>query len=375
MIIAVNTRFLAGDRQGYHGNFIFECLTRLIKKYPQHQFICIFDRPCDEDFLSSKNLTSVVTGPQAKNSLLLQYWFNYKVPAVLRKYKADVFVSMDGICSLRTKLPQCLLLPDTSFLQNPQFFKKDKLRFYKKFTAKFLAKAGSLATVSESSKTVMVDQYKINAGKVDVVYGGIDDIFRPISAEEKEIIKETYADGKEYFLFTGNIDLRNNLMNLLKAFSFFKKRQKSNMMLLIAGQQDENYEQFTKDLKTFKFRNEVRQLGELPKEELTKITAAAYAFVYPSFYEDFAIPPLQAMRCEVPVITSNTGSLQELCGEAALYAVPADFKDIAEKMMLVFKDENKAKELIKAGKTQVQRYHWDKTASLLWQTILKATNK
>ena len=96
--------------------------------------------------------------------------------------------------------------------------------------------------------------------------------------------------------------------------------------------------------------------------------------VYPVFYDSLAIAPLQAMQCEVPVVSSNTGALRELCGDAALYFNPEDFKDMAEKMMLVFKDENKAKELVRAGKIQSQRYDWDKTADLLWQSLLKAIN-
>ena len=143
------------------------------------------------------------------------------------------------------------------------------------------------------------------------------------------------------------------------------------MMLLIAGKMDDR---FLKELKTFKFRNEVRLLENLSKEELAGITASAYAMVHPVFYDAFAIAPLQAMQCEVPVVSSNSGALPELCGNAALYFDPENFKDMAEKMMLVFKDEAKAKELVKAGKIQAKLYHWDNTSGLLWQSVLKAIN-
>ena len=376
MIVAVNTRFLAEGGPEDVGNFIFDpiaigCLSRLTEKFPQHQFIYIFDKPFNKNLIFAKNVTTIITGPETKNTLLLQYWFNYKIPAVLRKHKADVFISMDGICSLRTKLPQCLFIHDLSFLQYPQLLKKAQVRFFKKFTSKFLAKAKSIATVSQFSKSVIVDQYKISADKIDVVYSGINEIFKPIIPEEKETIKEKYTEGKEYFFSPGNNNLNSNLINLLKAFSFFKKRQKSNMMLLIAGKTDEP---FKKDLETFKFRNEVRLLENLSKEELAKITAAAYAMVHPVFFDAVAMTPLQAMQCEVPVVSSNTGALPELCGNAALYFNPEDFKDIAEKMMLVFKDENKAKELVKTGRIQSKFYYWDKTAGLLWQSLLKAVN-
>ncbi len=371
MIIAVNTRLRKETQPEGYESFVFETLKRLTEKFSQHQFIFISDRPCDKGFIFAKNVTQIIARPGIKNSLQLQYWFNYKIPAVLRRHKADVFLSMEGICSIRTKKPQCLLLSDLCFIRHPLLLKKSQAGFYKKFTAAFLLKAKSIATLSAYSKSVLIDQYKLSTDDVDVITPGIDVIFKPLGLDEKEINKERYAVGKEYFLFSGNSNLHSNIINLLKAFSIFKQRQKSNMLLLIAGNPDES---FTKDLNTFKYKNEVIVLADLSKEELAKITASAYALVYPVLYSDLALPPLQAMQCGVPVIAAYTGALRSICGNAALYVNPDDFKDIAENMMLVFKDEDKAKELVKAGKAISAKYHWDKTAGLLMQSILKAYN-
>ena len=371
MTIAVNTRLNKETQPEGYEDFLFELLGHLATRFPQHQFIYIFDRPFDEKLAFAKNVTTVVTGPKTSSILRLQYWFNYKIPAILRKYKADVFLSMEGICSLRTKVPQCLLLSDLSFLNDPQLLKKSQYRFYTKFTSAFLAKANSIATISAFSKSVIADRYKIDAEDIAVINPVIDSIFCPLDWEEKEIIKEKYADGKAYFLFSGDISQRGNLINLLKAFSFFKKRQKSNMLLLIAGDADKA---FKTALKTYKLRNEVRLLEHLTKEDLAKITASAYALVYPVFYTDLALPALQAMQSAVPVITSDTAALPSVFGKAALYANPSDHEDIADKMMLIFKDEDKANELVKAGNKLLQQYKPDKTADLLMQYILKCAN-
>lgn len=370
MIIAVNTRCLASDPSDGISSFVSECFSRLAKKYPQHQFIYVFDRAFNEKLITSKNITAVVTGPEANTPLLWQYWYNYKLPAVLRKNKADIFFSADGICSLRSKIPQCLLVPYTGFLEQPLLPAKSHLRFYKRFTPKFLAKAKMVITPSAFSKEALIKQYKTDEQKIDVVYNAISETYHPITFGQKELIKEKYAEGKEYFLFAGRLAPQNNLVNLLKAFSFFKKRQKSNMQLLIAA--SGNDEVFNTALRTFKFRNEVKLLTDLSSAALTDITAAAYAFVSPVFIEGFALSPLEAMRCEVPVVCSNTGTLTELCGDAALYVNPADFNDIAEKMMLLFKDENKRRELIKAGRVWSGQYSWDKSAGLLWQSLSRA---
>ena len=118
----------------------------------------------------------------------------------------------------------------------------------------------------------------------------------------------------------------------------------------------------------------MKLLENLSAEELAKITAAAYAMVYPVLYSDLALPPLQAMQCHTPVIVSNTGALPSVCGNAALYCNPEDSKDIAENMMLVFKDEDKAKALIAAGKKQIKKYDWDIAAAMLMESIQKAVD-
>ena len=205
-----------------------------------------------------------------------------------------------------------------------------------------------------------------------MAYKAAGNLFRPVNEPEKKSIKEKYSEGKEYFLFTGAINLSGNLINLLKAFSFFKKRQKSNMLLIIAGRYGTDDEQFTKDLKTYKFKNEVIITGKLSNEQLANITAAAYAMLYPVLLEDFTMPCLEAMQSGVPVITSNAAALPGLCGDAALYVNPGDFRDIAEKMMWLFKDEKKRSELIEAGKTRAEQFQWSKTSEQLWLSASKA---
>jgi glycosyltransferase involved in cell wall biosynthesis len=366
MIIAVNTRLNKDTQPEGYEEFLFSILGHLSKKYPRYQFMYIFDAPY-ENIVFPENVTAVVTGPKASSSLRLQYWFNYRIPAILRKHKADVFVSLEGICSLRTKVPQCLLISDLGFLQASQPAKKTLARLHKKYTAAFVAKAKVIATVSEYSKKTIADHYKITPADIAVVHPCIDYIFKPLDWEEQEVIKEKYTEGKAYFLCSTN----SNLINLLKAFSFFKKRQKSNMLMLITGKTDED---FKKEFKTYKLRNEVKLLEGLDKAGLAKLIASAYAMVYPVLYDDIALPALQSLQCNVPVIMSDAGSLPAVYGEAALYVNPESHADIAQKMMLVFKDESKANELVKAGNKLLQQYQAGKNADLLMQCILKAAN-
>ena len=372
MTIAVNTRFLLADYLEGYGYFLFETLKRITKKHPEHQFIFIFDRPFDSRFVFEKNITPVVAAPAARHPLLWRYWYQIKIPSLLKKFKADVFVSADGFCSLQTNIPQCLVVHDLAFLHYPDFYKKSHLSFYKKYTPRFLRAANQIATVSSFSKNDLIKQYAIADSKIDVVYSAAKEIFKPANAEEKQVIKNKFTEGKEYFLYTGSIHPRKNLMNLLKAFSLFKKRLHSGMKLVIAGRLAWHYESFTESLKSYKYRNDVVMTGYLPEKELSRLTAGAYALVYPSLFEGFGVPPLEAMHAEVPVITSSATSMQELYADAALYADPKNPSDIAEQMMLLYKDETLRKKMIEKGKVKAADFNWDTTADLLWQAILKA---
>lgn len=369
MIIAVNTRCRGGDFPEDLDNFTFTCFSILAKKHPQHQFLFITDQPFDEKYLTAKNSRQVIAGPAAKHPLLWQYWYNYKLPAVLKKNKVTLFFSTDSIVSLRTRIPQYLLMADTDCLQYPDYFEKKYVRFFKSFTAKFITKAKTIIVLSEYSKNNLLKQYKNAAKKTIVIRKGVNETPCLLTTQQKEGVKEKYTEGKEYFLFVGQLSLRNNLLNLLKAFSIFKKRQKSNMQLIIASISVATGDAFTTALQTYKYKKEVQLLNSLSSIELTQITAAAYAFVYPVFLEGFSTMPIQAMQSNVPVICSNTGSLTELCGNAACYVNPADFTDIAEKMMQLFKDETKRQEFIKAGEIKAKEYHWEQTTAAIWDSL------
>lgn len=372
MKIAVNTRFLLNDYLEGYGYFIYETFKRITANHPEHEFIFIFDRPFDKRFVFGENVKAVVTGPAARHPLLWKFWYDVKVPAILRKYKANVFVSCDGFCSLSTKVPQCLVLHDLAFLHHPSFIKKSHLLFYKKYTPKFLEKAKSIATVSEFSKNDILTHYKTNPGKIDVVFSAAKDIFHPFTEEEKKETKNKYTEGKEYFVYAGAIHPRKNLMNLLKAFSVFKKRQQTNMKLILTGRLAWKYESFTKSLKTYKYRHDVLMTGYVEEGELVRIIGAAHGLIYPSLLEGFGVPVLEAMLCDVPVITSANSSMQEIAKDAALYADANSYADIADKMMMLYKDETLRKQLIEKGRQVAKQYNWDITADLFWKSIVKA---
>jgi glycosyltransferase involved in cell wall biosynthesis len=371
MRIAVNTRFLLTDYLEGMGYYTQEIFKRIVQQHPEHEFIFIFDRPYDSRFVYGKNVTPVIAGPPARHPVLWKWWYDVKVPAILKKYKADVFVSCDGFCSLRTKVPQYIVVHDLAFLHYPAFIRRSHLFYYKRYTPAFLKKAKQVITVSEFSKTDIISSYKIAEDKIDVVYNGVKDSFHPLNYPDTEAIQQKYTEGKNYFVYAGSIHPRKNLTNLLKAFSIFKKRQKSNWKLVLTGRLAWKYDRFIESLKSYKYRDDVVMTGYVEETELAKIIGAAYAMIYPSVWEGFGVPVIEAMKCNVPVITSVNSSMQEIAGDGALYFDPADHADMAEKIMTIYKDERLKAQLIEKGKKAIEVFDWDKSAEKFWASIMK----
>lgn len=372
MIIGVNTRFLLYNNLEGFGYFTKEILQLLTRQYPQHQFHFFFDRPFDGAFIFSPNVKGHIVSPPARHPLLWKYWFDVKVSLLLKKLKADVFLSMDGQCSLTTRVPQCLAVHDLGFLHHPEAYKKSHVLYLKKFTPAFIKKAKTIVTVSNFSKQDIISHYKTSEEKISVVYNGIKDVFIPTSFDEQTAIKEKHTAGAEFFLYTGAIHPRKNLMALLKAFSIFKRRLKSSMKLVLAGRLAWKNDEFLALLNTYKYKDDVVLTGYLQEGELAGLMASAYALVYPSLFEGFGVPVIEAMKCGVPVLTSKDSSMQEIGEEAAMYFDAQNVDDIADKLMRIYKDEMGRKDLIKKGLVVAQKYSWQKTTDAVWKSLMKA---
>ena len=375
MIIAVNTRFLIKDTLEGYGYFIKEVFQILVRKHPEHSFYFLFDRPYDPEFIFGENVRPVVVGPPARHPLLWKYWYDVKIPLVLRKIKADVFISPDSICSLTTRVPQCLVLHDLGVIHRSYEYRKPHVWYYRHYIPRFLKKAKHIATVSQFSKDDIVRTYKVQPEKISVVYNAPKESFDPVGEEVKTATKERWTGGAEYFVYVGAIHPRKNLINLLKAFSIFKKRQQSGMRLVLVGRLLWKNNEFLQMVDTYKYRSDIVLTNYIAEEELHRLVASAYAMVYPSLFEGFGVPVVEAMKCLVPALTSQHSAMEEIAGEAALYFDPNSHQDIADKMMRIYKDEALRARLIQLGSERANLYSWERTAELVWKGIEEVSRK
>ena len=371
MRIAVNTRLLLKGKLEGIGWFTYQTLEHIVRNHPEHEFFFFFDRPYDPQFIFAPNVTPVVVHPQARHPILFYIWFEWSVPAMLRKYKIDLFLSPDGYMSLSTKVPTCLVIHDLAFEHYPEHSVWSHRMYWRHYSPLFAKKASRIVTVSTFSKNDISTRYGIEPSKIDVVYNGAHDEYVPLSIAEREEVKRKYADGCEYFVFAGALHPRKNIVNLLKAFVAFKKRQHTNMKLVIAGRMAWKYEEVEQMRAEMAFKEDVRWVGYMNVDELSKVIGSSYALVYASLFEGFGIPILEALQCDVPAIVSNTSSMPEVAGDAGLLVDPKDVDDIANKMHLLYKDEALRNKLVVNARQQVKKFDWGRSAVNLWDSMMK----
>jgi glycosyltransferase involved in cell wall biosynthesis len=370
--IAVNTRFLLKDRLEGIGWFTYETFKRIVLAHPEHEFIFLFDRPYKKEFVFAPNVKPVALFPQARHYYLWYLWFEYSVPYILRKERADLFVSPDGYLSLSSKVPSTLVVHDIAFEHRPEDVSGSALKWYKKYTPQYVKRAGRIATVSEFSKGDIVGKYNVDPSRIDVVYNGANSIYVPVNDYWKNETKKIYSQGKDYFIFVGAIQPRKNLINLFKAFDDFKSTDQRNIKLLIVGRKAWHTNEILEVYQNMKFKDDVIFTGRVSTTELKNLLGSSLALTYVAFFEGFGIPIIEAQACGAPVITSNVTSMPEASGNAALLVDPYSYQDIANAMRRIANDEKLRSGLIELGYLNITRFSWDKTAEKLWQTMMNS---
>jgi glycosyltransferase involved in cell wall biosynthesis len=372
--IVVNTRLLFKDRLEGIGWFSYQTLRHITQSNPDVHFVFLFDRDFDEEFIFSENITPLILSPQARHPLLYYTWFQFSVKNILKKLKPDLFLSPDGFLSLGAPCRQLPVIHDINFLHYPEDSKWLTAKYYNHFFPKFASEATRIATVSEFSKNEIAINYKIDPQKIDVVYNGINPFFRIIDERTKHHTRERFSFGKNYFVSVGALHPRKNIPNLIQAFSLFKKETGSDYKLLLAGPGFWGLSAIQNAIDESGSREDVVFTGRLIPEDIAAVLGSATALTFVPYYEGFGIPLVEAMEAGVPIITSNVTSLPEIAGEAALLVDPSDVLQIKTAMVRIFSNESLRKNLVQKGFERKQKFSWEQSAGLLWQSIVKATD-
>jgi glycosyltransferase involved in cell wall biosynthesis len=369
--IAINTRLLLHGRLDGWGRFAYETLRLVVQQHPEHRFIFLFDRKPHPEFIFGDNVTPVTVHPQARHPLLWHVWFEWMVPSVLKKHGADVFLSPDGYLSMNTDVPSLPVIHDLNFLHNPADIPAHHARYLNRNFPRFAKKAARIATVSEFSKQDIAQQYQIDPDRIDVVYNGVSERFRPTTLQEQEATRQQWTGGQSYLIYVGAVHPRKNIVRMLEAYDRFCSQNGSPLKLVMVGNRQWWTDEMETVLNAMRYKDDVVFAGRVSEDDLQQLLGAAFASLYVSTFEGFGIPIIEAFQAGVPVITSNVTAMPEVAGDAALLTDPFSVEAISNAISQMVTDAALRESLVVKGKEQANRFTWQRTSELLWESLMR----
>lgn len=407
MNIGIDIRVLAkGKRTGveeYTISFLSHLLN-LDKSNKYRLFYSGFRKPkLNYPWLKSRNIKiKKIRIPNRILDFFLKFLKFPKIDKILGG--VDIFLSPHFLITpLFQKTKRILIFYDLSFVHFPEFFSKSKLFWHKFVSPKKQAQGADLIiSISESTKKDLIETYDVDPEKIEVIYPGVDNKFKPMDKNSSDLIniKNKYGLPDNFILYFGTIEPRKNILGIIRAFEQLKKthsdqrrnvqwkgfegialgREKkffdfSNFKLVIAGIKGWLCGEVFKAVENSEFSKDVLFAGFIEEEDKPCLYNLAEIFVYPSFFEGFGLPPLEAMACGVPIIVSNKSSLPEVVGEAAIAVDPARIEELVSAIRNILEDRNLKERLINRGLERIKNFKWENGAKKFINLIKKYENR
>jgi glycosyltransferase involved in cell wall biosynthesis len=343
-IIIVNARFLTQPITGVQ-RFAIELCLCLIKFIPNIKFV------------SPKNILQTELAKQLEvhsfGMFTSHLWEQFELPIYLKQIHNPILLNLCNTAPLYYK-KNIVCIHDIAFEVNPKWFSFAFVKLYQFLVPRIARQSLQIITVSNFSKISIMEYTGVPEEKIIVIYNGITSIFQKCKNQEEE--KPVFSGN--FILAVSSIDPRKNLVSLVRAF---KRINNYNLKLIIVGSESKIFADTQLKFEITDCPN-IIFTGYLSDKALSNLYKKAHIFVYPSLYEGFGIPPLEAMASGCPTIVSETSALPEICGDASLYINPLDIDDISTKIKLLAIDEALRQKLINKGYKQIEKYNWEKSA-------------
>jgi len=263
---------------------------------------------------------------------------------------------------------------DLTAVINPEWHQLHRVISTKFLLPKLILDSERIITISHHSKNDLIRYYRVPEQKIDVTYLGASKNYTKLDDQIVNSIKKKYNLNFPFVLSVGTLEPRKNIPSLIRAFALIRKKI-PELKLVIVGQKGWGYANIFRMLTDLNLVQDVIFLQYLPHEDLPAIYNAAALFVYPSLYEGFGLPPLEAMQCGIPVITSNTSSLPEIMGDSGIMVDPLDIDDLADKMSLLLTDDQLRRENIRYNLSRSRQFSWEKCAQQTTEIFKDVCNK
>lgn len=366
--IAVNTRFLLSGKMEGMGWYLHEILSRMVKAHPEVEFHFFFDRKYDQRFIYGPNVIPHVLFPPARHPILWYWWFEFSVRRMLSKISADLFWSPDNYNCLGAPCPTVMTLHDVPFMHHPQWIRRRDVWYLRKFTQRWADKAEHIFAVSQFTKDDLIEKLRLPADKITVTHNAVAPRFQPIPPEKQQQIRDQWTGGVPYVLFPSAMHPRKNVLRLCQAFSLAKEQKQLPHVLVLAGRLAWHTHELQSIMEDGIRKGHYIYIPYLD-QELPEVMGAATIVAYPSIFEGFGMPVLEAMACGVPVLTSPITALPEVGGNAAIYTDPVSIEDLSEKLIQLLTQDSLREQCRVRGLDQVKKFSWDTSSQKTWNAI------
>ena len=286
---------------------------------------------------------------------LVHHWRNHQFQSSLRKIKPSLYHETKYVPFNFEIGPTLITIYDLSFLRNPEWHPADRVRHLEKYFLKRLSQAEAIITISEFSKKEISNLLNVDPTKIHVTYPGVDPSFSPEG-------KRMEGLPSRYTLFLGNLEPRKNLIGLLNAYRSLPRNLREKYPLVIAGANAWHTQEFKKAVDSFRERGKPILTGYVTQSKLPDLYRGASLFVFPSLYEGFGLPVLEAMATGIPVIASNSTSLPEVVADAGVLVNPLDVDAWKEEMLRLLEDEKARGRMSEKGLARAKLFSWEKCA-------------
>ena len=366
MRIAIDGKryYLNSSGLGRYSRSLVDHLLRL--KDAEDLDICLY-RPKGEVKFQPKahqRLTELTADYLLPGHIGNAFWRFTKLPALINSGSYDLFHGPSHVLPGRLKCPSVVTMLDLIFIRYPRYFRTWDRNYYRISFRRSARLADHIISISKATKADLVNLFGIKEEKISVIYPGFDDVFTKLLPPRLEEIGKKYELPRNYVLYVGNIEPRKNVLKLAQAFSSLKESSNidKDMHLLIVGRKGWFYKDILDGIDSLPCREQIRLVGPVYGEDLAGVYQLARVMAYPSMFEGFGYPVLEAMRLGTPVLTSGISSMPEAGGDAAHYVNPKSLDDIASGLSRLLNDESYRQELVEKGTRHAEGFTAEKMA-------------
>lgn len=295
-------------------------------------------------------------------------WHRLRVPAPVEWFtgSCDIFHAPDYVLPPLRNAKGIVTVHDLGFVRNPAWSVPSLARYLTRAVPQSVRRADLVLADSEATRHDLLAWLDLAPERVEVLYGGVGSEFRPVTdAEEVRRVRRRYGLDQPYLLTVSTLEPRKNLVRLLEAYALLRGRHSAAPDLVVAGGEGWLFEEIYRRADELRLRESVRFLGYVPESDLPALLSQTRAFVFPSLYEGFGLPPLEAMACGVPVAASDAPCLPEVLGDAALFFSPLDVSGMADALGRILTDEGLRADLISRGQRRARVFSWERAARQL----------